>query len=137
MSKELIFSFTKKDFVVNWFSGEGAGGQHRNRHRNCCRITHKETGLVASCQEYKSAPRNKKEAFKKLTKLLVAHYCPKLEKVRPPIYEKATRTYHELRDTITDHVTGKKYSYKETIGKSDMNLIIEDRQKHVDTPEDS
>ena len=127
MSRELLFSFTKKDFRVDWFSGEGGGGQHRNKHMNSCRITHRETGLVASCQEHKSAGQNRKVAFKKLTNLLVAHYAPKLDKVRGPLHEKATRTYHEPRDTVTDHVTGEKYSFKQTVGKGNMDEIIQDR----------
>ena len=30
---------------VRWFSGRGKGGQHRNRHRNCCEVTHRPSGL--------------------------------------------------------------------------------------------
>ncbi len=30
---------SKTDFGLDWFSGSGAGGQYRNKHRNCCRIT--------------------------------------------------------------------------------------------------
>ena len=33
--KELLFSVTKKDFSITWFSGTGAGGQYRNKHQNC------------------------------------------------------------------------------------------------------
>lgn len=127
MSRELIFSFNKKDFRVDWYRGSGPGGQKVNKTSNCCRITHKETGLVASGEEGRSAARNKKKAFEKLTKLLVAHYAPKLEKERGPLQSKATRTYHEPRDTVTDHVTGEKYSYKQTVGKGDLSEIIQDR----------
>lgn len=41
---------TKKDFKLEWFSGTGAGGQYRNKHQNCCRITHIESGLTCTGQ---------------------------------------------------------------------------------------
>ena len=33
------------DFRIEWFSGTGKGGQHRNKHQNSCRIIHIPTGL--------------------------------------------------------------------------------------------
>jgi protein subunit release factor A len=44
MKKELLFSVTKKDFNVDYFSGKGAGGQYRNKHQNCVRLKHIESG---------------------------------------------------------------------------------------------
>lgn len=38
------------DFRVEWFSGSGAGGQHRNKHANSCRVYHIPTGLVEARQ---------------------------------------------------------------------------------------
>lgn len=40
----------EKDLKVEWYSGTGAGGQHRNKHQNSCRITHIPTGVVATAQ---------------------------------------------------------------------------------------
>lgn len=37
-------------YAVEWYSGSGAGGQHRNKHQNCCRLRHLPTGLVESQQ---------------------------------------------------------------------------------------
>lgn len=42
--------FNPKDFKIEWYSGTGAGGQHRNKHQNSCRITHIETGLIVTAQ---------------------------------------------------------------------------------------
>lgn len=63
MKKELLFSITKKDFDISWFSGKGAGGQHRNKHQNCCRIKHRDSGASGTGQSEKSQIQNKKQAF--------------------------------------------------------------------------
>ncbi len=34
------------EFRIEWFSGTGKGGQHRNKHQNCCRLIHTPTGMV-------------------------------------------------------------------------------------------
>lgn len=46
-------SYTRKDFDIDWFSGTGAGGQHRNKHQNCIRITHRETGIRVQCTKHR------------------------------------------------------------------------------------
>jgi len=67
MKKELLFSVTKKDLKVDWFSGKGAGGQYRNKHQNCCRIRHKDSGAIATAQEERSRKANLAKALKRLT----------------------------------------------------------------------
>ena len=64
--KDLIFSVTKKDLKITYFSGKGAGGQHRNRHNNCVRIHHPESGVTLQATENKSLIQNKTLAFKRL-----------------------------------------------------------------------
>lgn len=61
--KELLFSLTKKDFDITWFSGKGAGGQHRNKHQNCCRIIHRASGAMGIGQTQRTRPANQKDAF--------------------------------------------------------------------------
>ncbi len=62
--KELLFSVTKKDFKVDWFSGTGAGGQGRNKLMNSCRLTHIASGAMSTGQSNKSRVANQKEAFR-------------------------------------------------------------------------
>ena len=66
--KKLLFSITKKDFDITYYSGSGAGGQHRNKHKNCVRMKHKETGIITTGQEERSLKQNMKNAFLRMTK---------------------------------------------------------------------
>lgn len=66
--KELLFSVTKKDLDISFFSGSGAGGQHRNKHKNCVRMKHRDSGTTATGQAHKERKANLKEAFVGLTK---------------------------------------------------------------------
>jgi len=67
--RKLLFSVTKKDLEITWFSGKGAGGQHRNKHQNCCRIKHPDSRVIVTGQEERSRKQNLKNAFNRL----VAH----------------------------------------------------------------
>ena len=62
-NRERIFSVGPDDFEITWFSGKGAGGQYRNRHQNCCRLKHKETGVIGTGQSNRDQKANRKEAF--------------------------------------------------------------------------
>jgi len=66
--RDAIFSVTKKDLHITYFSGTGAGGQHRNRHMNCCRIHHSASGVTTTGQDERSKMMNTKNAFLRLTK---------------------------------------------------------------------
>lgn len=68
MSKgELLFSVTKKDLEITYFSGTGAGGQHRNKHQNCVRMHHPESGARTTGQSHRERSANEREAFKSLS----------------------------------------------------------------------
>lgn len=66
MTRELLFSITKKDFKIDWYSGRGAGGQGRNKLKNCCRLTHLDSGVTKTGQSNKSRKANLNEAFRGL-----------------------------------------------------------------------
>ncbi len=66
--KELLFSVTKKDLDVHYFSGSGAGGQHRNKHQNCVRMCHRDSGTRVVGQSNRERKANLREAFIGLTK---------------------------------------------------------------------
>jgi len=64
--KKPVFSVTKKDLDITYFSGHGAGGQHRNKHKNCVRIKHRDTGVIVTGQEQRSKDQNLQQAMKRL-----------------------------------------------------------------------
>ena len=66
--KNLLFTITKKDFKISYFSGSGPGGQNRNKNQNCVRIYHPESGANAVGQSHKSRQQNLKEALTNLVK---------------------------------------------------------------------
>lgn len=66
--KQLLFSITKKDLEINYFSGSGAGGQHRNKHQNCVRLRHPESGANSVGQSSRDRLTNLKEALHNLVK---------------------------------------------------------------------
>lgn len=95
-------SWTKKDFKLEWFSGTGAGGQHRNKHQNCCRITHIESGLSTTGQNSRSRTENQRDAFKRLAQKLIAFYSDDEQERNHS--DHVVRTYHFERNTATDGV---------------------------------
>jgi len=64
--KDLLFSLTKKDFEISYFSGHGPGGQNRNKHMNCVRLKHPDSGATATGQDEKSKEQNLKNALNRL-----------------------------------------------------------------------
>jgi protein subunit release factor A len=104
-------SWAKKDFHIEWFSGTGAGGQHRNRHQNCVRITHIESGLTTVGQNHRERRMNFDDAFRNLADKIVKWYYGENRKERAP-YTEVIRTYNECENRIVDHQTGLKFSFK-------------------------
>lgn len=66
MPKQLLFSLTKKDFIVETFRSGGKGGQNQNKVESGVRIRHLESGCVQECREERSQDQNKRKAFIRL-----------------------------------------------------------------------
>ena len=66
MSRELLFSVTKKDLTIQTFKAGGKGGQHQNKTDSGVRIIHKDSGAVGESRDQRSQYQNKKIAFKRL-----------------------------------------------------------------------
>jgi hypothetical protein len=66
MAKQLLFSLTKKDFIIQPYRGSGNGGQNRNKVESCIRIIHSESGAMVECCDERDQIRNKRIAFERL-----------------------------------------------------------------------
>lgn len=95
----------RDDCIFDWFSGTGAGGQHRNKHQNCLRLTHKPSGIKVIAQTNRDRISNLKEAYIKLQPL-VAQWLLK-DRVKPERIDTVIRSYKLEDNLIVDHVLGR------------------------------
>ena len=118
------------DFSISWFSGTGAGGQHRNKHQNSCRITHLPTGLVSTAQ-CRSRQNSLEQAKSSLIEELNATYTKlannevavdRKQQVGSGMRGDKIRTYRFQDDVVKDHITGKNGSVKQVL-KGHFNLL--------------
>ena len=105
------FSVTKKDFDVSWFSGTGGGGQHRNKHMNCCRLKHRDTGIIKTGQSNKDRQANQREAIQAMAKdrMFMAFCSLKLSEIEKgkTIEQQVDEMMHEDNLKIECQVNGK------------------------------
>ena len=120
---------TRKDFRIDWFSGTGAGGQYRNKHQNCCRITHIASGLRATGQSHRERPANQAEAFNKLARLIIAHFSDPPEGRRDT--NDVIRNYHAERNEVLDKASRERLPYKDVVLGRNIGPMIEARAKAV------
>lgn len=107
--------FNEKDFVIEWYSGTGAGGQHRNKHQNSARITHLATGIVATAQtrsRVSSFEEAKASILAKLNSGLSTDEQQRASAIRlsqtgSGMRGDKSRTYRFQEDQVKDHQTGK------------------------------
>lgn len=66
MGRELLFSITKKDLIVQTFRSGGKGGQHQNKKDTGVRIIHKASGARGEARDSRSQRQNKNNALNRL-----------------------------------------------------------------------
>lgn len=116
---------TSQDFELQWFSGTGAGGQHRNKHQNCCRIRHKETGLQAVGTDSRSRVENQRVAFTRLAKRILSFYEVPVERRGG---QEVIRNYHGVRNEVLDKASGLRQLYSDVVTQGDLSKMIEARR---------
>ena len=135
--RELVFSLTKKDFKLEWFSGTGPGGQNRNKVQACCRITHIETGITAQSSRHRERLKNLHDAFHTLAERLRPWLEAKALGDRP-VYNPTTdtiRTYHLADNRVKDMESGFEQSWSEV--RKDLSPMMEARRISVLTKTDT
>lgn len=103
------------DTTIEWFSGTGAVGQHRNKHQNSCRLTHTPTGITVTAQCRKRT-QSYAQALEQLTErvqlLHTAQYSASTAHLRAQqtgtgMRSDKIRTYRFQDDVVKDHQTGR------------------------------
>jgi protein subunit release factor A len=120
---------TEDQFRFEWFSGTGKGGQHRNKHQNCCRCIHEPTGISANGTESRSREDNKRQAYVTCLSRIQAHFHK--DKERFLAGEERIRTYHECDNRVVDHASGLTDTYQNVIMKTYIDDMVEARAKSV------
>lgn len=120
---------TEDQFRFEWYSGTGKGGQHRNKHQNCCRCIHEPTGITANGTSSRSREDNKRNAYI-VCKARVQRYFHK-DRERFLAGDERIRTYHEPDNRVVDHASGFVDTYSNVVIKGDMTEVIAARAKAV------
>lgn len=105
----------KNNFKMEWFSGTGAGGQHRNKHQNSCRLIHIPTGLKqeAQCRSRQdSYQKAYAQLIEQLDRLTRGDTCASIAASRKALVGSGQRgdkirTYRFQANQIRDHRSGK------------------------------
>lgn len=101
---------------VEWFSGTGCGGQHKNKHQNSCRLIHIPTGITQTAQT-RSRENSYKLAYGELIKLVgniikSAHdgktASIRKDQVGSGMRGDKQRTIRFQDNSVVDHNTGKR-----------------------------
>ena len=120
----------QSDLKIEWYSGTGAGGQHRNKHQNSCRITHLPSGIVATAQ-CRSRQNSLDEAMTAIQNRLDAEAkrqynnniaSDRRRQVGSGMRGDKIRTYRFQDDTVQDHLTGKRAKCSQAL-KGNLDLL--------------
>lgn len=111
------------DLRVEWYSGTGAGGQHRNKHQNSCRITHIPSGVVATAQcrsRQNSLDLAMADIQQRVDNITQRQYNSNIAsnrraQVGSGMRGDKIRTYRFQDDVVQDHNTGKRSSVKRVL----------------------
>lgn len=105
--KELLFSLTRKDFIIKASASGGPGGQNVNKRRTKCQITHPPSGASGQSSDEREYKQNEKIAFRRLIespkfkvwhKIEVAHRIGLLKAVDKIVEQQMKEVKVEVKD---------------------------------------
>lgn len=112
-----------RDLRIEWYSGTGAGGQHRNKRQNSCRITHIPSNVVVTAQcrsRENSYEQAKNEIVRRVresheTEMHNESAMIRKTQVGSGMRGDKIRTYRFQDDVVKDHITNKCASIKRVL----------------------
>ena len=118
------------DFDICWFSGTGAGGQHRNKKQCSVRLTHIPTGIVEirqGRQRESNLSDAKRGICNQLDQLIKNETASNIDAIRKQqigsgMRGDKIRTYRFQDDIVKDHITNKQCSCSKVM-KGYFNLL--------------
>lgn len=123
-------SIDPKDLHIEWFSGTGKGGQHRNKKQNSCKITHIPSGLQ-EIRQGRSRESNKRDAINSLEVKLLSYLRQKDNntidsnrrlQIGTGLRGDKKRTYRVQDGIVIDHETGKKAKFNKVM-KGNIDIM--------------
>ena len=119
-----------KEYTIRWTRGRGAGGQNRNKLENCCNLTHLPTGTTVRVDA-----RDRAESLRNAKRIMAARLADqkvqaennrksaeRKQKIKPG-GQRRVRTYDYSSNRVTDHISGKKASIRDILGKGKLELL--------------
>lgn len=126
-----ISGVDRGDVSVDFYVGQGPGGQHRNKTATAARLVHIPTGIVACCENERSRHQNERYAWDVLCARVQQHLSAqqhgrvngaRREQIGTGYRGDKIRTVQEQNGKVTNHLTGRTCSLK-TYLRGDLDAI--------------
>jgi peptide chain release factor 1 len=126
--KRMKKRISDSDIKIERITGQGPGGQHRNKTASCVRLTHIPTGTQVTIDgrnQHANLRKARKELESRVAELIAAEQADARKARRDEAIKDQTtlRTYNFKQGVVHDHRTGKTASLKEVLGKGRIDLL--------------
>ncbi len=133
-AEEVDVEIRAEDIEIDIYHASGHGGQNVQKVATAVRITHKPTGLVATCQDERSQFKNKEKAMAVLRSRLLDR---EIQKQHEEVTEarrsqvgsgdrsERVRTYNFPQNRVTDHRVSATSHNLEGVLEGDIDLFID------------